>query len=99
MGSAGRFRAWRPPARDVTIDGMRCLALVLLAGCWSASEPTVDRPMVGEAPQPIEQARARRPAHSVWKGRYMCAQGPTALTLTMDHDGPTLAATFDFGPL
>jgi hypothetical protein len=39
-------------------------------------------------------------AHSLWRGRYECAQGATALTLTLDlTPGGAATAVFDFGPL
>ncbi len=40
------------------------------------------------------------PAHTLWRGRYLCLQGPTSLTLTLDLTGGGAAsAVFDFGPL
>jgi hypothetical protein len=43
-------------------------------------------------------APATLPAHSLWNGRYICAQGITGLTLTLDVDASEHAtAVFDFG--
>lgn len=39
------------------------------------------------------------PVESVWEGRYLCAQGATALTLTVRPAGPdAVTAIFAFGP-
>ncbi len=39
------------------------------------------------------------PAHTLWSGRYECAQGVTGLTLTLDVEPDGRAgAVFDFGP-
>lgn len=39
------------------------------------------------------------PRESVWEGRYLCAQGSTALTLTVQPiGGDAVRATFAFGP-
>jgi hypothetical protein len=48
-----------------------------------------------------EQVRVQReavPHHSVWRGTYVCAQGESAMTLTIDieSDG-TARARYDFG--
>ena len=78
---------------------MRVAVLLVLAGCWSSSDAVPEQrlpPLVEREPVPPPM---RRPAHSVWKGHYVCAQGRTALTLSLDHDGPTLSGVFDFGPL
>lgn len=45
-------------------------------------------------PQPTALA-----AHTLWNGRYECAQGITGLSLTLDlFQGGTASAVFDFGP-
>jgi hypothetical protein len=54
------------------------------------------------ATQPIEASSGQ---HMVWEGTYLCAQGRTALRLTLDRtcdrDGRacSLEGVFDFGPL
>ena len=74
---------------------MRWLAVVTLAGCWSAE--TDHQPAPIEARAPI--AETPRPRQSVWVGRYVCAQGPTRLVLTLDHEGSNLKGKFEFGAL
>ena len=40
-----------------------------------------------------------RPLTGTWRGRYVCAQGPTGLTLTIDRQsGPDFSGTFHFYP-
>lgn len=49
-----------------------------------------------------DEAR-RRPEPSglvgTWRGTYVCAQGPTGLTLTIEGSADALSAVFDFYPL
>jgi hypothetical protein len=74
---------------------MRWAAVVVLAGCWSNEQKV-------EPPQPIENAQPAPPSRqkeSVWTGRYVCAQGPTAVTITLEHEGMELAGTFEFSAL
>jgi hypothetical protein len=76
---------------------MRALLLFGLLGCWSNPAPpaTVQNKAPSSAP-----AEAPMPAHTVWKGRYECAQGVTALQLTLDVESNGRArAIFEFGPL
>jgi hypothetical protein len=75
---------------------------LLLAACGSRAErveTTTSVVVVESAPQ-TNGTTGELPAHTLWQGRYLCAQGPTALTLTLDlsPDGRA-AAVFDFGPL
>ena len=77
------------------------MALALIA---CGSEPTESPSRPPPAP-PIEAIPPQRPleplpARTVWTGTYVCAQGSTALTLTIDltPEGG-VAAKFDFGPL
>jgi hypothetical protein len=35
----------------------------------------------------------------IWTGTYTCAQGLTAMTLSIDSDGESWQGVFDFGPL
>jgi hypothetical protein len=74
--------------------GVAVLALVVAFGCWH--DP---RPAAAEVPGPTVPLERGRPHHTVWEGRYMCAQGETALRLTLDTepDGQTIGM-FDFGP-
>jgi hypothetical protein len=44
-------------------------------------------------------ADGRKPYHSVWIGNYVCAQGSTALRLTIEmREKTTATARFEFGP-
>jgi hypothetical protein len=73
--------------------------LPLLTACWSSSSPP-------PPPEPIHNVQPRGPAereplpvHTVWRGFYDCAQGKTAVQLTLDLDTDGSAkAIFDFGP-
>src|SRR5512140_500761 len=74
--------------------------VVFVAGCWSSAPATpVTRdeppPASGES-SPAAEARART---VTWQGFYVCAQGRTALTLTVTGDPAALDGTFEFGPL
>ena len=89
------------------------LALVLVAACWtspsspspspasspaggSAAERTVTPP--DQSPSGLAEAEGP-PSHSVWRGTYRCAQGVTAVQLTIDVTATGGAdAIFDFGP-
>ncbi|MFT3698935.1 MAG: hypothetical protein QM831_37655 [Kofleriaceae bacterium] len=43
---------------------------------------------------------ARKPAtDDVWHGTYVCAQGKTAVTVRLHHDGDSVTGTFEFGPV
>lgn len=55
------------------------------------------------SPEPIE-VRAQRYStlahHSVWEGTYICAQGLSSMTLTIDVDAMGAAMVrYDFGPV
>ena len=55
------------------------LVLALTLGCWRAPAP-VDAPAAARP-----DARARPAAHhTVWEGKYVCAQGVTGLHLELD---------------
>jgi hypothetical protein len=71
------------------------LGLLALAGCWTEAPPPVASP---EAPPALAIAPPRVML-STWEGRYVCAQGPTALKLTLERTGSEVEAIFDFGPL
>jgi hypothetical protein len=80
---------------------MRRVAVVvsLLAACGGAPAPPPRAGVVvvdlGVQTNPQS---AVLPAHSLWSGRYECAQGVTALVLTLDVDSLGQAqAVFDFG--
>ena len=66
--------------------------LVLLAACWTSSEPRATT-----YPDAAPTAREPFPLASKWKGMYRCSQGPTAmyLELTAKPDGK-LTAIFEF---
>lgn len=70
--------------------------MAALGGCWGSAPPTHDDPPPEPAHPPIEPARPRT---VTWQGWYVCAQGKTALTLTVTGDPSALVGTFEFGPL
>ncbi len=75
---------------------MRAVPFLFLAACWSASTPAPP-PSLHNATPP---SATDLPAHTVWTGRYECAQGVTAVQLTLDIEPDGRArAIFDFGPL
>jgi hypothetical protein len=80
---------------------MRALVLsmiALAAGCWSDPPPQYAG-VKNTAPPPMAKD-ATLPPHTVWIGRYECAQGVTAVQLTLDVETNGRArAIFDFGPL
>jgi len=80
---------------------VRVASLLLLTACWSSSSPPPPppaEPIQNVAPRgPAE--REPLPAHTVWRGFYDCAQGKTAVQLTIDLDTDgSASAIFDFGP-
>lgn len=88
-------------------NALLALALVhvhVLAGCWTSSTT----PQPAEAPDQDSPPIAAHfttgddalPARTIWRGRYECAQGWTALQLTLEvaPDGRAVAI-FDFGAL
>ncbi len=82
---------------------MRAASLVVLAaGCWSSpSQPQPPEPIANvKPPGPVGPAELEPlPVHTVWRGFYVCAQGRTAVQLTLDLDSDgTAKAIFDFGP-
>lgn len=74
------------------------LLAVALAACWTAPPPAA--PVSNVAPRTASARVHDLPQHSVWSGAYHCAQGLTAVTLTLDVTGAGDAtAIFAFGPL
>jgi hypothetical protein len=85
---------------------MRAAAMVvLIVACGSAPEPEAPASLptsggvvvvdvdVQRNPQPAALA-----AHTLWNGRYECAQGVTGLSLTLDLEaGGRASAVFAFG--
>ena len=77
--------------------------MVLLTACWSSSSSSPPAP---PPPEPLHNTELAGPleaepvpSHSVWRGKYTCRQGLTALQLTIDVDAQGEAnAVFDFGP-
>lgn len=77
---------------------MRSAALLVFAACWSAPPPA--EPVSNVAPRTTGERVHDLPQHTTWSGAYTCAQGLTALTLTLDVTGAGDAtAIFDFGPI
>jgi hypothetical protein len=75
---------------------MRWLMILVVAGCWASAEAPEQAPpanTVMAAPQP------HRHTATHWRGRYLCAQGPTALELTLERDGDAVRGTFAFAAL
>lgn len=81
---------------------MRALVLFTFAsmGCWTDPPPRYASVQnVAPAP-PVVSKDNSLPPHTVWTGRYECAQGVTAFQLTLDVEANDHArAIFDFGPL
>lgn len=73
---------------------MRIAWLVLVAGCWTSTEPRQST-----SPEAAPAAREPFPLASKWKGRYRCSQGWTGmyLELSAKPDGK-LTAIFEFSP-
>ncbi len=94
---------------------MRVAVICLLAGCWSTREVAPAAPVQntststviveGGAPAPYApRSRAQRrdgiPPHSVWEGTYVCNQGLSSVTFTLDVDrAGNATARYDFGPV
>lgn len=81
--------------------GVLGIALVLI-GCGSARAsvvtPTTPARVTVELGVQTNPRPAALPSHSLWRGRYVCGQGVTALTLTLDIGvGARATAVFDFG--
>jgi hypothetical protein len=77
---------------------------VLVGGCWRSESEDRVTPVLPPRSAPAESSpRPHRDA--VFDGFYMCAQGKTALTLTLRYDADIdartrgLVGTFEFGPL
>jgi hypothetical protein len=87
---------------------MRVVAVVLCAGCWSATDtppiaPTPTNEVIVSAPSggtyTVAPSRIPFPLHSVWEGTYVCSQGLSSVTLTIDAQrNGTATAQYDFGP-
>ena len=70
--------------------GVRIGSAVVLALLASCGDDAPAAPAAAK-PKPL-------PAHTVWTGRYACAQGTTALTLSIDREpNGASRARFDFG--
>lgn len=80
---------------------IRAALLVTLAACWvQPVGPVANRPAPVANQPPPPGATVNK---SVWQGQYVCAQGPTALTLDIEQrcvaSGCEVSAVFEFGPL
>jgi hypothetical protein len=90
------------------------VVLVLLAGCWTNVPPPTSPPVPGPGPSEsrpyAESFRHQRPAssgprnsiprRSVWTGTYICTQGLTAVTLTLELSASgELEGLYEFGPV
>ncbi len=86
---------------------MRYAIAVVLTGCWATTPRPA--PMAVQPVQSSPQATVEQhvdapvevfPLHSEWSGRYVCAQGATAVQLTIDaHPTGEAVATFEFSAL
>ena len=74
---------------------------ITIAACGGRTEryeTTTTPVVVVEATVQSSPTVTALPAHTLWQGRYLCAQGPTGLALTLDLSGDGRAsAVFDFG--
>jgi hypothetical protein len=83
---------------DAGVRSALAVLVIVVSGCWSSPPPPPPEPVhnIGlTGPAEAEPA----PAHSVWRGKYNCRQGITALQLTIDVTGSgDASAIFAFGP-
>lgn len=72
--------------------------MLVASSCWSSSPPPAPEPVHNTTiADPLEVERM--PQHSVWRGKYSCRQGVTALQLTIDvASNGDANALFAFGP-
>jgi hypothetical protein len=79
---------------------MRVLVMTIglgLAACY-VSNPPPQYAVQNSTPPPSGPSPLS--GHSVWTGQYRCAQGQTAVELTLDIDANgAVAGVFSFGPL
>jgi len=90
------------------MNAMRGVAVVVLAGCWSTREVAPVTPatttLIVDGAQSGRSTRSPRrdgfPVASVWQGTYVCTQGLSSVTLTIETDRMGNAtARYDFGPV
>jgi hypothetical protein len=79
--------------------------IVVASGCWSDHPPRpavpVASPVASEHTResPIRRAtlpHVNLPPHTVWSGTYVCSQGLTGVTLTIDLVGTAASVLFEF---
>lgn len=71
-----------------------------VGGCWASAPPPSSPVVQNTTSADTPSSAPRLPSRSVWTGRYECAQGVTAVELTLDIDsGGAAIAVFEFGPL
>lgn len=85
------------------------VAALLLTGCWSGTAAPPAAPVQSSSAVIVDgtsayptRTRSRRDMlrHSVWEGTYICNQGLSAVTLTLDVDrSGNATARYDFGPV
>ena len=80
------------------------LALLPLAACWvGAPPPQAPPPEAAAAPAQVGPPPGAEVHRSQWRGTYTCAQGATAVELSVEQRcgavGCQVAAVFEFGPL
>lgn len=82
------------------------LGALSVATALTTASPPLEVPAIAEiemSPEPInvpERQFAYPEQHSVWEGTYVCAQGLSAVKLTIDVDSMgTAMARYDFGPV
>lgn len=79
-------------------------ALSLAAGIGVATQTIEAIPVTAEipfSPEPIEPPMQQylQHEHAVWEGTYVCGQGLSSMTLTIDADALGAASIrYDFGP-
>ncbi|HEY4056363.1 MAG TPA: hypothetical protein VGM39_07130 [Kofleriaceae bacterium] len=77
---------------------------MVLAGCWTGpvaeTHSTLEPAPANDKPLFKPPSPGPFPKHTLWRGRYTCSQGDTAMQLTLDlGQGGRVIAIFDFGPL
>jgi hypothetical protein len=91
---------------------VRVVLLSVLAGCWTTVPPSTSPPVLepSEARPYAESYQHQRPAsagtrssiprRSVWSGTYICTQGLTAVTITLElSPSGELKGLYEFGPV
>ncbi len=87
----------RAAAARLFVNGCAAIAAVALAACWLDAQPRVA--VAPPARVPPHVVVVPRPQRMIWRGYYTCAQGVTAVELTVVARGGDVTAVFAFGPI